>query len=593
MLLSNFKTTDKTITANIASLKAILEDTEYKTTATAIKPLYKSLLQLSLSENEKRYFAKIPAFKQQIDNLKHDQLQESLAAPLELLCNKGMALTEKEFAKVMELPDTYRPFIVYNQVAALYNDDLEENELEIVAIIKKYEWHFFQIPEAVFLFAQLFNWDTENFSPNFFWKNIESSLERFGTSFTSLQLNRLSWQIYYCLDDPSVIEKKIHTRRFNQLIKRYPQMLGLKWAQITEHIFSPSTDLYELSLDLFSYANFNHGAHIVKQKWDQALDGMYPDSGFYSVMIKAMGMDDMMVTDDQLTDHLNNIYIDLLGKVQNVLIRATTEYKVHLKNKVVLDLFKITNKYINKLEDEIKKTLDKQKKEKFFEAYYQMIVLFEEDQAGSEYMHDYKSLENAPKIMRLNAVIKARDGKEKELIALLEEHIKVGESYLVHQVLIDSLLYFEPVEEIQQIVISYFKLLINQTQVDLGNIIEHFAKLYIKEIRLPHVPNFPDSQYFNFLKLLMKGNTSPSYILTISTLTKNYLPFITREVTPLYYNAAEQILSYFIKTKKKNPNFEYDQEMLNALIDFIEKPVKQKKLKKLGATLEKAKITFQ
>ncbi len=591
-LLADYNANDKNIADNINSLKAILEETTYQATTPTLKPLYKSFLKLNLSDIEKQYLAKIPGFKEQVVDLKNDQLQEDLVIPLQKLCEEGKSLARWKFERCMEMPEIHRPYIVYNQVAALYNEDIEdeENEYEMVAIIKKYERHFFQMPEAIFLFAQIMYWNPENFTPTFFWRNLEHSLDRFGQSFTPLQLNRLSWRIAGCLEDPDPAKKRIHNSHQYKLAKAYPQMLGMKWGQIDDYVFAPDSSLLDSSLDIFTYANFQYGSHIARDKWENGLEGLYPDPSLIASFLGHLEMGHM-INESVIENHLDEVYTKILNKAQTFLTKATTAHQIHLKNKVVLDLFKMTHQSMNKFEKDRGRIVGKTKKAKFFDAYYQMIVLFEEDQADSEYLQDYQLLENAPKINHLTKVIKTHK-KEKELIDLFQNHLAAGESNLIHQVLLDNLRYTHLIDEALDITLIYFKVLIDKGDTALADIVQNFGNLYIKRLRLPYVPNFPDSNFFHILEQLIKGKMTIAHITTINTLATVYLPFITRTVEPLYYNMAEKLLSYFIKVKKKQPNFAFNQLLIQELKKFVKEAVEERKLKKLGTTLANAEKMF-
>lgn len=590
MLLSTYSIEDENIADNIDGLKAILQETAYAPTTKSLKPLYKSFLDITLSEEEKQYLAKIPEFQEQVKNLKNNQLQETLVVPLQELCEKGIALTRQELKQAMELPEAYRSYIVYNQVAALYNDDLEENELEIVAILKKYEWNFFQVPEAIFLFAQIVYWDSENFTPTFFWRNLERSLERFGKSFTPLQLNRLSWRISGCLDDPAASDKNMNNNRQRKLVTAYPQMLGLKWWQIDRGVFAPDCPFSDTTLSIFTNANFRYGSHIAKDKWEDGLEGMYPDLGLIANFLGPFEMS-RLAEDGLIDKQLNDIYTKVLYQAQNFLVRATTEHQVHLKNKVVLDLFKMTHESMNKFEKDRERTLDKTKKATFFEAYYKMIVLFEEDQADSKYLQDYQLVENAPKINRLAKVVGTYE-RGKTLIDLFKQHLAAGESSLIHQVLVDDLEQAYAMDEGLNTTLVYFNVLIEVAETELTTIVRQFGNLYVKRIRLIYVPRYPDTSFFYLLEKLTKNKPTPAYITIINALTAVYLPFITKTVEPLYYNMAEKLLSYFIKAKKKQPNFEFNQVVIQALKKLVKEAVEARKLKKLGKTLTSAEKIF-
>lgn len=591
-LLNDWTATDDIFKTNAAALTAILQGKNYSTAPEKIKPLYKSFLKIPLTEAEKEYLSQMPALETQVEKVKNSQLQTQLVVPLEKLCSEGISLPAAEFEQCMELPEMYRSYLVYNQIAALYNEDIEETEDEIIPLLKKYERYFFQVPESVFLFAQIFYWSPENFTKTFFWKNIESSLDRFGKTFTPHQLNRLSWRLLGCLDEYTFMGDRTADRKQNNLVKAYPQMLGLKWSQVTESIFSPSNPLPQTALDIFTYPNFQHGSGIVKDKWESSLEGLYPDPGFISMLLNSVGDDYYLPDHIDIDGHLNGIYAELLGKAQYVLIKATTEYQVHLKNRVVLDLFKLTNHAINKFEKEQKVNLNKKIKTRLFEAYGKMIDLFEENQPDSEYLQDYKILENAPKINHLTDLANDNKKDKKKLIDAFRQYIREGDSPIVHQVLLDELRYSKTINKALENVLIYFSVLLHEPAVELENIVRQFANSYVKKLRLPYVPKYPDSNYFDILEKLTKENTTPPYISTIGVLTEVYLPYMTRQVEPMYYNMAEKILSFFIKAKKKRPNFAFNQKLIQELMDFVGEAVAKRKLKKLGATLADAKKVF-
>ena len=371
-------------------------------------------------------------------------------------------------------------------------------------------------------------------------------------------------------------------------------MLGLKWSQITEYLLAPKTDLLESALDIFTFPNFQHGSHIAKSKWEDFLEMMYPDSTIISMMLNRVLMNDdyLPVSKEMIEEGMNKAYMISLTKAQNVLIRATTEYTVHLKNKVVLDFFKLTNQNLQKFEKEKKLILDKRLKTQFFEAYHRMLVFFEEDTSNSDYFQDYQTFEQAPKINRLAAVLE-EDELGKDTVELLQEYLAAGESNIIHQVLLDEMRYTSFIENALHKVNTYFNILIMEGgKESLADVVERFANLYIKRLRLPYVPNYPDSNFFDILERLTKARTTPNHILTINVLTTQYMPFLTRVVEPMYYNMAEKILSYFLKAKKKQPNFDFNLATIQHLKGFVKEAVTARKLKKLGATLANAEKVF-
>ncbi|GEM_PF-6065503 len=590
-LLAAYPAVDEPLASNIAGLRAILADTTYKSESKSLKPLYKSFLKLELSAAEKQFFAKIPAFKEEVESLQNSELQDTLAIPLQKLCEDGESLTAKEFEQCMRLPEAYRSFVVYNQVAALFNEDIEETEADIIAIIKKHEWHFFQVPESIFLFAQIIYWDPDNFTPSFFWKNLEASLDRFGKSFTPNQLNKLSWRILNCLEDPDYSGKKIYTRRQNKLAIAHPQMLALKFWQIIDGVTMPDTEVQETSLDVFTYPNFNLGSHLAKDKWELFLEHMYPDLSLIPMLLGDndffFGRDDNIKT---IEKRMDEVYSNILNKTQAALINATTKHEVHLKNKVVLDLFKLTHQAMNKFEKERAVVLNKEKKTAFFKAYHQMIVFFEEDQPDSEYLQDYQLLEQAPKMNQLAKVIKGYD--KTAVMDLFRKHLAAEESNLIHQALMDELRYGDTMDNGLPTALLYLRILIDEQETELATIVEHFGILYVKRLRLPYVPNFPDSNYFHILETLVKEKPKPTNILTILTLTEVYMPYLTRVVEPFYYNMVEKLLSYFIKAKKKYPKFDFKPKVMQELQGFVKKAVVKRTLKKLGTTLATAEKVF-
>ena len=591
-LLATYAAEEESLVSNITGLRAILANTPYKSEEKFIKPLYKTFLEIELSAAEKQYFAKIPAIKEAVESLENTELQAILAIPLQKLCEDGESLTTTEFEQCMGLPEAYRSFVVYNQVAALYNEDIEETEAYIIAIVKKYAHYFFQIPESIFLFAQIIYWDPDNFTPTFFWKNLETSLDRFVKSFTPNQLNKLSWRIFNCLEDPDYSGKKIHNRRQNKLATTYPQMLALKFWQIIDGIATPDMEVPASALDVFSYPNFQLGSHLAKDKWELFLRDMYPDSSLISILL---GRENSFlfggsIDRDAIESHMTEIYNKLLNKAQTALIDATTKNDVHLKNKVVLDFFKLTHQAINKFEKDRDTLVNEEKKTAFFKAYHQMIVFFEEDQPDSEYLQDYQLLENAPKMNLLAKVIKEYD--ETATMDLFRKHLAAGESNLIHQALIEELRYGYDIDNELATVLLYLRVLMEEQETELATIVANFGTLYVKRLRLPYVPSYPDSNYFNILEKLTKEKPSPTNILTILTLTEVYMPYLTREVEPFYYNMAEKLLSYFIKAKKKYPTFDFKLKVIQQLQEFVKKAVVERSLKKLGTTLANSEKVF-
>ena len=383
---------DEETAANITALQAIVTGTTYQTEEKPLNSLYKFLLAIPLSVEEKNYIEAIPQLEASAQEVKKGQLKETVKEALHELCVEGASLSREDFEACMELPEEYRPYIVYNQIAALFNEDIEYTEEEVLELLRKYEWYFFRVPESIFLFSQIVYWDEENFTPTTFWRAMETSFDRFGKTFTPLQLNRLSWRVMSCLEFGDLGVEKAHIKQQTKLIKSYPQLVGLKFGQLLDYMIAPKLRLPEASLDLFTFAGFNYGSEIAKDKLAYSLNDM---RGFEHKAKASFDFDfDFMM--DPVAKHgfdqqIDKIYREIIENTLTVFIKATTEHEIHLKNRVVLDLFKIAHEFIQKFHAERFVDIDADKQTAFATAYHQALVLFEEDTSDSEHFQYYQS----------------------------------------------------------------------------------------------------------------------------------------------------------------------------------------------------------
>ena len=576
-LLENYEGLSEAHTNNIIALKNILDSSTIVTREEHLKTLYKALLKVSLSETEEKYLALFPQFEDSVVDLKYQRLEKSLIKILEKLC-EGQALSDSELIKCLKMPEEHRPHIIYNQVANLYNEGIEENESQIVATIKKHERHFFKVPESLLLFTQIVYWDAENFSSTFFWRSLETGLDYFGETFNDFQFNRLSWSIFGCLQTSGFTVEKVFNKRQFRMAVAYPQMLGLKLWQIIDHAMLPGINLPDSALDVFTFSNFQYGHKMAIKKLEQALGGMFPQRGFFSFM-----MEDLR--------ELEKAYEQILYRLQNALIRATNEHQVHLKNRVVLDLFKITHRFINKFEREKAITLEKEKIKKFTDAYKNILELFDEIKPASEYFQDYQLLLNAPKRQAIAKLIDS-NYDEKILKAQFKSLINEGVTAIINQAFIDKMDSTHFDDYITKPLVVYLKTLVDNSGEHLEASIQQFGKLYVKQLKLPYDCEHPDEVYLQLLGKLATEKPTPNHTQLLGTLANVYLPYMIGTIEPIYYNTIEKLLTYFRKTYKVNPDFNFDQELIQQLMVFTKKVVKTKKLKKLTKSLAETEAIF-
>ena len=159
--LTNYIANTNQDSPNLLALKTLLEEGTPQKTDASIKGLYKYLLKQPLKSREETYLNNLPQLKDFTTERTHTKIRTELAKSVEQLCEEGTPLSPSVFEACMSLPKEYLPYLVYNQIAALFNEDIEDNETRIVNLLKKYEWYFFQVPESPFLFAQIAYWDTD------------------------------------------------------------------------------------------------------------------------------------------------------------------------------------------------------------------------------------------------------------------------------------------------------------------------------------------------------------------------------------------------------------------------------------------------
>ena len=390
-LLETFQPKEEQAILNAKALLAQLSNTTFEDNK-AVKTLYSFLLQLPLNAQEKIYLDTLPELKSLNQDRKYSEIRTDLKVPLEKLCEAGKPLTSAEFETCMGMPENYRPYIVYNQIAALYNEDLEEEEETILAILKKYEWYFLQVPEAPFLFNQIVYWDSDNFTATHYLRVLETSLDKFGKSYSPLQLSRLSWRIFSCMYHSDYYKEKTHVRQFHSMLIKFPYMLGLKMYLLIDTMTSIKSkkEVPNYILDLFTYGHLQHGASYALEEFESGVNA--------SVIVK-IGMEEILdefrglIPDYELRkieqkgiEESQDIFYNTL----DLLIKTTTEFEVHLKNRMALDCFKIVSRFYGKEKNKLMLTLSKEQHEQFAAAYHQLLVLFEENTDSSIYNIDYQ-----------------------------------------------------------------------------------------------------------------------------------------------------------------------------------------------------------
>ena len=580
VVLDSFEATNDIQSANIQALRAILTNNILPYDE-RIKPLYKLLLELSLSKEEKNQLGEIKLLSNELASFEAKEKNISLKKQLNSLCLEGRPLSAQVFEKVLQtLSKEYYPYLVYNQVAALYNENLEKNATTINQIINNHQISFFQVPESLFLYLSLVSYDESPHLASTVWKNIDAYLKDFKHLLSQGQLDQLGWLLHTNFINSKFSKTARYKRKIRQLADTY-QMVGLKLWGILDTSLNTKKVLNNKESDLFTWKNVQHNRTQITKAVEQFFKETNTKKLFNQLgdILGIRGLPDDLVNPGQ----------NILYSFQNQFILSLKKQEVHPNAKeVILELFQL----ISKETIALKGKHDVEKMEELLNNYAEYLEKFEENHPQSSYFQDYQSLvqikmQNKLKSDLLHPKISHVKEKLQELISAKEN---INEIINVFITLLDEQ-HFET--RLILPLTHFFDLLYKTHPEEAVNCAEIFTKNYHSELKDNYSCEHPDEFYIEFLEELMRKFNMNNLFPVVYVLAKYYV-FTLLEEENADFRLISSLLTQLMKRLKQDTDFEYDDNFPRILLNFLKpKILRYKRTTKLKRVYNDAVDFFQ
>lgn len=277
-----------------------------------IRPLYKAMLNLALAPDEIEYLSEFPQLTEKYTLSSTSKIvvaPELILEPIRRLCEKGIPLTPKEFALCRNAPEPILPLILYNHIAALFNEDPEESSEEIFKIISSNYSLLCQVPEFPFLCNAVYRELPREFDiKNSVIRGIVNTfIDNFGDKLAADKAAQVSWKLSEIAFSMSVGAAPDKFASFSgNIYREYPAMKAFGWDCFTNYFkaVSPSVNWSYLTL-------FNEPIDDLSKK-EILVD--------FREMLKMMGFSSMMIPPElmDLIDDPDLLYKEMFKQVLNI-----------------------------------------------------------------------------------------------------------------------------------------------------------------------------------------------------------------------------------------------------------------------------------
>jgi hypothetical protein len=519
----------------------------------------------SAKQSESPLFVDI--FKQQ------SSLTPELIQELKKLCETDKLVNEGVLARLIKaVPEGYRPYIAYNQaVNALNDNDFTTSERGVKHIIVTYPQYLVQVPESLTLYLNFHLIDDIKVYPNTFWQFFNQWLAIHKTRISTENLDALGWLLFdIVLANPELVRMS-HSHALINLYKAHPSMFSTKFTYICFSTFTekPNIAFDAGALDLFSLPN----AEKNKEKFVETLDKMI--GGLIAASQRSFFGESIPMS----------VITNQVEQLSKAFIQAVNTHETPPKNTIALEAFKVVNKYIQEYSHQF--TSRTTFLDAFTKAYTQLLETFPNNKTKEVYSQDLSTLTNMSFTVPFKKLIE-HGASLREFQAFFKKNpppATYGFSWgaICNQI---SKSHFEA-DEIPTIVdfIKYLSFKLDRMEVLISEI-KHFVEQY-KNMSQKHNCEHPTVFYAQLLSALFKERAFAP--IMVYTFVKEYGLTFTEQYAfePKNYNAIGDFLEWLSKQSKSAIN--YDKDFISHLVSHLEEINKLKNLKKLGATLVKAR----
>ncbi len=576
MLLEQLKTSDAATQSNIKALQAIITNTTFDTDKPdSVKTVYKAFLQLDTSLSERTYLDSFEAFEELIFSMDRAEDTFKLKDHLAVLCIEGRSLESAAFDYCFnQLRDNHKHYLVYNQIANLYNESEESLNKNIYQYLRKHMSLFLKVPEALILYMDITLCNPSKIRPESFWRNIYNFLEHFGSTLPVFKLDHIGWHIQLACESRGFLDdKKPH--QIIKICEDYPRMIGIKIQLLLLQSLHPNMRVSDDLKDVFSQPHLQDNKRQILSALSLFFSGYLNELHF-------LDFDNRLC--QQALNTIKNLqskilyYLSIHPPAQNATVVLDIFRRIHFFLEDIDELYDINefdnyNSYSDEIEDNYKIVL-------------QFFSHLEDD---PEFMNEYSQLFKVSPYLKLAKLIES--GKSQEAIA--------GE--------MKNLVKTQPPQEILDFLVggiqrhyhhfafagplAYFFQYLCESKPEIAvQIASSYGGKYIDTEDLFYIHR--DKFYVAIIERFVKLK-QPIYHTMVFRFLEGLVLLMTKTIRPRNYNTAGKALVYMKMVIEKNPRFEFDKDLITVLIAFVERAVKVRKLKTLKKTLTQVKAFFK
>lgn len=579
--LETIKPTSNVQKNNVNALIHILKQEAFDPkTASSLKPLYKAFLNIELESTEKNYLSKYAVFEKQLEQKSLNTAQEHLHEIVLSACQNQTLIEKKLFAAILSNPDykAIHSYLVYNQVANLFNENVEKNSRQINDLIKKYREDFFQIPESAPCYLSfLLNTEREE-SSSFFFAVLDNYLTYFKDSLSPQQMTQVGWKMYQVMTIDNYLSNLASgKKRLREFMLKFDELAALKIWQIIEFAFSQEGKITNTELNLFSLSNIQESKEpmllYLTDVFQQARPSYSPFSFFNDGSTKKE-------------------YQEFCLRIIPIFLRAIHKYPPHRKARVTLDVLKLCHAQLSSLVLEYKLKIPETLSQNFADTYKKTLQQFNEYEENSPYYLDYQSFVQLPVLAKIIPILPDGTPKaiEKQFTALIKNNSIEGiVNYIFSQ--IDDTHFDKAWAYPFAILLGAYTLHFPEIAYEQNaQIIARFKKDH-RDGRCAHDLEFIAHVMARLLKHYKKPIIIPTLYFLIAEFYDEMINHYHFE--PIMYNSLGCTLNYIASTGKKAPAIDYDQNVINKVLSYLKKVVKARNLKTLGGQYKKANAYFK
>ncbi len=560
---------------NTQNLQALLEEQPPQEEALeSSKTLYKVLASGSLTTQDVEYLDHFEEFEELLLESKNYDRAKTLGQHLDQLCAKGEPLTDDLFQHCFDnIREDLKPFLVYNQVATLYNQaDNEGYTRRILRYLRKHRDLFFQIPESGDLYLDFAVVNIESIRPDSFIRSFRQFINRFGKVLTVKRLDQMSWKIQHTYLGEGFKDKLDF---LVELLDEFPSMVGLKVQLYLVSVldFDPS---YSTKMeDLFALDNFPDNRERILNEVGAAIEGMEPELIFFL----QSSMEEVLEFYFSSIERFLRITTDMVNRHPPK--AAAAPVVVAITKKVHRSFLKVAERHGELLQSDTIPEMTNQ--------FYSLLDTIGTDESA----HFKKELIEATKTI----------GQSRELMELLEsnnpepkatdlfgKYINQDRLPELMDQLIDLIDKQHYAEELVPILTLFLKTVVEKVPGKAIDILAEFDER-LEIIADQESCDHPVQFYCAWLKDLFKIKKT-DYHQAVYTLFDSAPWALTSGVMPVQYNTVAKGLDFAGRAAKASSDFEYDKIVVNDYLQYLEELLQVKSLKTIERSYKLARAYF-